>query len=81
MHNDTAYYLLYNGILNDKSVNGGNILTRPMLQKLPAFEGKKVIYANGCRLGEKALNTTNTNFQPIPWAIQSAQPAQKKEVS
>ena len=27
IHNDTAYYLLYNGILGDKRPNGGNVLT------------------------------------------------------
>ena len=27
VHNDTAYYLLYNGILGDKRPSGGNVLT------------------------------------------------------
>ena len=28
IHDGTAYYLLYNGILGDKSVSGGNVLTK-----------------------------------------------------
>ena len=31
----TAYYLLFNGILGDKSVNGGNVLTSKVLECLP----------------------------------------------
>ncbi|MGZ8500955.1 MAG: site-specific DNA-methyltransferase [Candidatus Binatia bacterium] len=37
-------YLLYNGILHDKSANGGNVLTRAVLVELPPFDGQKVIY-------------------------------------
>jgi adenine-specific DNA-methyltransferase len=33
--NGTAVYLLYNGILKDKSVNGGNVLTYDVLEGLP----------------------------------------------
>ena len=35
-HGKTAYYLLFNGILGDKSVNGGNVLTDRILRELPA---------------------------------------------
>ena len=44
-------YLLFNGILGDKSANGGNILTRAVLAQLPKFDGQKVIYCAGCLLG------------------------------
>jgi len=70
VHEDTAYYLLYNGILKDRSVNGGNVLTRPLLNSLPAHDGKRVIFANSCRLGEKALQDAQIEFQQIPWAVQ-----------
>ena len=50
-----AIYLLYNGILADKSANGGNVLTRAVLAKLPAFDGQKVIYCAGCLLGRDRL--------------------------
>ena len=48
-------YLLYNGILGDKSANGGNVLTRAVLAQLPPFDGQKVIYCAGCLLGRDRL--------------------------
>jgi site-specific DNA-methyltransferase (adenine-specific)/adenine-specific DNA-methyltransferase len=54
IHNDTAVYLLYNGILRDKKPNGGNVLTRKMLASLPKHDGAKIIYGTGCL---KALNS------------------------
>jgi len=73
IHKNTAYYLLYNGIMNDKSATGGNILTHAMLDQLennhPTTAPKRIIFANGCRLGEKTLLAGNITFQLIPWAI------------
>ena len=51
VHEGRAVYLLYNGILKDKSVAGGNVLTGPVYESLPNFDGPKVIYAAACRLG------------------------------
>ena len=48
-------YLLYNGVLRDKSANGGNVLTRAVLAELPPFDGPKVIYCAGCLLGKDRL--------------------------
>ena len=36
VHEGTAYALLYNGILKDRSVNGGNVLTRKTLEVIQA---------------------------------------------
>ena len=36
IHEGTAYVLLYNGILKDRSVNGGNVLTRKTLEVIQA---------------------------------------------
>jgi adenine-specific DNA-methyltransferase len=36
VHEGTAYVLLYNGILKDRSVNGGNVLTRKTLEVIQA---------------------------------------------
>lgn len=36
VHEGTAYALLYNGILKDRSVNGGNVLTRKTLEVIEA---------------------------------------------
>ena len=43
IHDGRAIFLLYNGILKDQSVAGGNVLTGPVLDRLPKFPGPKVI--------------------------------------
>jgi len=66
---DLAVYLLYNGILKDKSVNGGNVLTRAVLSVLPPHQGPKVIYGNACRLSIIRLKKENIVFKQIPHQI------------
>ncbi|MCI5120163.1 MAG: site-specific DNA-methyltransferase, partial [Candidatus Electrothrix sp. AUS4] len=44
IHNDIAVYLLYNGILKDKTPDGGNALTRAVLDVLPPHDGLKTVY-------------------------------------
>ncbi len=67
--NDTAVYLLYNGILKDKSVHGGNVLTNEVLQSLPEHTGAKVIYGNGSRIGANRLRELGITFKQIPYEI------------
>lgn len=62
-------YLLYNGILGDKTVNGGNVLTRSILAKLPPFNGQKVIYCAGCLLGRDRLQTEKIIVRQTPYEI------------
>lgn len=62
-------YLLYNGILGDKNANGGNILTRAVLAKLPPFDGQKVIYGAGCLLGKDRLAAERILFKQTPYEI------------
>jgi len=62
-------YLLYNGILGDRSSNGGNVLTRTVLANLPAFQGPKVIYAAGCLLGRGRLQQEQITFRQTPYEI------------
>ena len=64
-----AVYLLYNGVLKDKNPNGGNVLTVPVLQSLPAHDGPKVIYGVGCRIGAVRLIQENVTFRQIPYEI------------
>lgn len=68
---DTAYYLLYNGILGDKSVSGGNVLTAKLLSKLPKHSGKKIIYGEACRLSLERLNAENIIFKQTPYDIKA----------
>ena len=67
--NGVAVYLLYNGILEDKSVNGGNLLTSKTLALLPPHSGPKVLYAAGCRLSNARLKREGITFKQTPYAI------------
>jgi adenine-specific DNA-methyltransferase len=62
-------YLLFNGILGDKSAQGGNVLTRSVLAKLPKFDGQKVIYCAGCLLGKDRLQTDRILVRQTPYEI------------
>jgi site-specific DNA-methyltransferase (adenine-specific)/adenine-specific DNA-methyltransferase len=66
---DVAVYLLYNGILKDKSANGGNVLTRELLSSLPGHDGQKIIYGNGCRIGAERLKRERIIFRQIPYQL------------
>jgi len=66
---DTAYYLLFNGILGDKSLNGGNILSSKILEKLPKFKGQKIIFGEGCRLSSARLKKENIIFKQLPYEL------------
>ena len=62
-------YLLFNGILGDKSVDGGNVLTRSLLAQLPAFDGQKVIYCAGCLLSRDRLQAERIIIRQTPKEI------------
>lgn len=62
-------YLLYNGILGDKSANGGNVLTRAVLAQLPPFDGPKVIYCAGCLLGKDRLQAEQIIIRQTPYEV------------
>jgi DNA modification methylase len=64
-----AIYLLYNGILGDKSVDGGNVLTGPVLDILPEHAGPRVVYAAACRLGVPRLQRERIVFKQTPYAL------------
>jgi site-specific DNA-methyltransferase (adenine-specific)/adenine-specific DNA-methyltransferase len=68
----TGVYLLFNGILGDKSAGGGNVLTRAVLAKLPKLDGPKVVYANGCLLGDERLRAEQITFRQTPYEIATA---------
>jgi site-specific DNA-methyltransferase (adenine-specific)/adenine-specific DNA-methyltransferase len=68
-HEGRAIYLLYNGILGDLAEAGGNVLTSAVLDRLPRFEGHKVIYAAANRLGSRAAREGIT-FKQTPYALE-----------
>jgi len=69
VHNGTGIYLLYNGILGDKTPQGGNALTRSVLAELPPYAGPKVIYGTSCRVGLTRLKQQNIIFRQIPYEL------------
>jgi len=69
MHNGVAIYLLFNGILGDKKVNGGNVLTGPILSSLPPHKGPKIIYGESNRLGTERMKRAGITFKQIPYRI------------
>ncbi len=71
MHKDRAIYLLYNGILGDRAVDGGNVLTRRLLRELPPHDGPKTIYAECSRLSDEALREHQITFKQIPYEVKA----------
>lgn len=71
VHDGTAYYLLYNGILGDRRPQSGNVLTQAVLDSLSPHEGKKVIYGEACRFGETRLANENIVFKQIPYDVRA----------
>ena len=65
-----AIYLLYNGILKDRAPASGNVLTAPVFDSLPPFDGPKTIYAAACRLGAPRLQREQIVFKQTPYALE-----------
>lgn len=62
-------YLLFNGILGDKTANGGNVLTRKVLAQLPPHDGPRVVYCAGCLLSRERLAEQGITVRQTPYEI------------
>lgn len=71
VHQGTAYYLLFNGILRDESESGGNLLTLDTLDKLPEHDGPMVIYAAGTIISKSRRDQLGITFKKTPYDIQA----------
>lgn len=72
IHEGTAYYLLYNGILGDRRPNGGNVLTSSVLSHLNechAHDGKRIVIGEASRLSPARLESLNIEFKQIPYSL------------
>ncbi len=72
VHEGTAYYLLFNGILGDRRPAGGNVLTTSVLQALTELcghNGPKVVYGEACRLGDARMKAEGISFKQLPHAV------------
>ncbi len=71
IHNGTAYYLLFNGILGDRKPQGGNVLTQAVFDSLPPHNGRKVIYGEMSRFQKARLDAENIVFKQIPYDVRA----------
>lgn len=72
VHNGTAYYLLYNGVLGDRRPANGNVLTNAVLGAITEaypHDGPRVIYGETTRLGPSRLAAENITFKQIPYDV------------
>lgn len=69
VHEGKAVYLMFNGMLGDKRINGGNVLTGKVLSDFPPHGGPKVIYGEGCRLSSQRLRREGIVFKQVPYEI------------
>jgi adenine-specific DNA-methyltransferase len=73
VHGDTAIFLLYNGILGDRRAEGGNVLTRQVLNHLsslaPGHRGLRVVYCEASRLSASTMKNAGVEFRQIPYEI------------
>ncbi|MBS0557277.1 MAG: site-specific DNA-methyltransferase [Proteobacteria bacterium] len=72
VHEGRAVYLLYNGILKDKSAGGGNVLTSKLLAELPAHDGPKTIYGTRCLIKPERLRSLRIAFKQLPYELKVA---------
>lgn len=70
IHQGRAVYLLYNGILKDKTPDGGNVLTPAIFNILPVFNGGKVIYAAAVKGGARWLGREQITFKQTPYSLE-----------
>ena len=74
-HDGTGYALLYNGILGDKSVSGGNVLTRKTLAAIRAaqsdFVGPLTVYGERTALSEATLKAEQIEFKQTPYDVKA----------
>lgn len=72
---DHGYALLYNGILGDKSVSGGNVLTRKTLAAIRAaqgdFKGPLTVYGERTALSEASLKAEQIEFKQTPYDVKA----------
>ncbi|MCC6825060.1 MAG: site-specific DNA-methyltransferase [Acidobacteria bacterium] len=72
-HNGKAIFLLYNGILKDRSDIGGNVLNGRTLQYidslLPDHDGERIVYGARTRFDKKKLATLGITFHQLPYDL------------
>lgn len=75
VHDGVGLALLYNGILGDKRVSGGNVLTRKTLAMIRAaagdFSGPITVYGEASRLSPESLRAESITFKQTPYDVRA----------
>ena len=74
VHEGMAYALLYNGILGDRSVSGGNVLTATLLARLreeSRWNGPMTVYGEWSKLGAARLADADVTFKQTPYDVRA----------
>lgn len=74
VHDGIAYALLYNGILGDRTVSGGNVLTAALLARLRAdsgWDGPMTVYGEWSKLGAARLAEAGVTFKQTPYDVKA----------
>ncbi|WAC24723.1 site-specific DNA-methyltransferase [Blastomonas sp. SL216] len=74
VHEGMAYALLYNGILGDRSVSGGNVLTAALLDRLrgeSGWDGPMTVYGEWSKLGNDRLQAAGVTFKQTPYDVRA----------
>lgn len=73
-HGARGFALLYNGILGDKRVTGGNVLTGALLASIRALaghDGPLTIYGETSRIGAARLKAEGVAFKQTPYDVKA----------
>lgn len=73
-HGARGFALLYNGILGDKRVTGGNVLTGALLASIRALaghDGPLTIYGEASRIGGARLKAEGVTFKQTPYDVKA----------
>ncbi len=74
IHDGNAFALLYNGILGDRAVSGGNVLTAALLDRLreaSGWDGPMTVYGEWCKLGASRLAEAGVTFKQTPYDVKA----------
>lgn len=73
-HDGRGIALLFNGILKDRSAQGGNVLTHAVLKLIresSGFDGPLTVYGAACRLSDATLEAKRVTFRQTPYEIKA----------
>jgi adenine-specific DNA-methyltransferase len=77
VHQGTACYLLFNGVLGDKRPEAGNVLTESVYQHLMIkhpHAGPMVVYGEATQMGPARRSVLGITFKQLPYDLKQLQP-------